>query len=168
RTVAGVASVASRDVMLFIAEQMGQFAIEGAFNESLAKVFQEVFNLSGCLAAGEQLIDKLRVKFVCLLFGLNGHGSGSFLKYGCLLQFVRLHKFSDTLIVCLRLAGAFAKFQTIGIGRDLTAPPSHTTVHTVPYTAVRTVMLFSYQIISEVRLRRSRHPIEQCSAPGSC
>src|SRR5262245_23164312 len=97
RTVAGVASVASRDVMLFIAEQMGQFAIEGAFNESLAKVFQEVFNLSGCLAAGEQLIDKLRVKFGCLLFGLNGHGSGSFLKYGCLLHFVRLHKFSDTL-----------------------------------------------------------------------
>ena len=56
----------------------------------------------------------------------------------------------------------------IGIGRDLTAPPSHTTVHTVPYTAVRTVMLFSCQIISEVRLRRSRHLIEQCSAPGSC
>ena len=56
----------------------------------------------------------------------------------------------------------------IGIGRDLAAPPSHTTVHTVPYTAVRTVMLFSCQIISEVRLRRSRRPIEQCSAPGSC
>src|SRR5262249_52894783 len=34
----------------------------------------------------------------------------------------------------------------IGIGRDLTAPPSHTTVHTVPYTAVRRVMLFSCQI----------------------
>jgi hypothetical protein len=44
-------------------------------------------------------------------------------------------------------------FTQIGIGRDLTAPPSHTTVHTVPYTAVRTIMLFSAQIISEVRLR---------------
>jgi sugar/nucleoside kinase (ribokinase family) len=28
---------------------------------------------------------------------LSGHGSESFLKYGCLLHFVRLHKFSDTL-----------------------------------------------------------------------
>ena len=31
----------------------------------------------------------------------------------------------------------------IGIGRDLTAPPSPTTVHTAPYTAVRIVMLSS-------------------------
>jgi len=31
----------------------------------------------------------------------------------------------------------------IGIGRDLTAPPSPTTVHTAPYTAVRIVMLYS-------------------------
>src|SRR5262245_58973929 len=57
----------------------------------------QVFNLSGCLAAGEQLIDKLRIEFGCFLFGLNGHGSDSFLKNGCLLHFVRLHKLSDTL-----------------------------------------------------------------------
>src|SRR5262249_37579334 len=97
RTVAGVAGVAPRGVVLLIAEQVSQFAIEGAFNECLAKVFEEVFNLSGCLAAGEQLIDKLRIEFGCLLFWLNGHGSESFLKYGCLLHFVRLHKLSDTL-----------------------------------------------------------------------
>jgi hypothetical protein len=28
---------------------------------------------------------------------LNGHSSDSFLKSGCLLHFVRLHKLSDTL-----------------------------------------------------------------------
>lgn len=27
----------------------------------------------------------------------------------------------------------------IGIGRSLTAPPSHTTVHTGPYTAIRLI-----------------------------
>src|SRR5262245_15877327 len=97
RTVAGVAAVAPRGVVLLIAEQVSQFAIEGAFNECLAEIFEEVFNLSGGLAAGEQLIDKLRIEFGCLLFWLNGHGSESFLKYGCLLHFVRLHKLSDTL-----------------------------------------------------------------------
>jgi hypothetical protein len=34
RTVAGVAAVAPRGVMLFIAEQLSQLAIEGVFNES--------------------------------------------------------------------------------------------------------------------------------------
>jgi len=39
RTVAGVAAVAPGCVMLLIAEQMSQLAIEGAFNEGLAEVF---------------------------------------------------------------------------------------------------------------------------------
>ena len=45
----------------------------------------------------------------------------------------------------------------IGIGRDFEAPPSHTTVHTVPYTAVRIVMLSSELLILVVRASRSRH-----------
>src|SRR5262249_37732123 len=49
------------------------------------------------LATGKQLVDELRVECGCLLFWLNGHSSDSFLKLGCLLHFVRLHKLSDTL-----------------------------------------------------------------------
>src|SRR5262245_6427460 len=39
--------------------------------------------------------------------------------------------------------GFAVEMDRIGIGRDLTAPPSPTTVHTAPYTAVRIVMLYS-------------------------
>src|SRR5262249_49160720 len=97
RTVARVAAVTPRGIVLLIAEQVRQLAIEGAFNKGLAEVFEEVFNLSSGLATGKQLVDELRVECGCLLFWLNGHSSDSFLKLGCLLHFVRLHKLSDTL-----------------------------------------------------------------------
>src|SRR5262249_52708957 len=97
RTVARVAAVTPRGIVLLIAEQVRQLAIEGAFNKGLAEVFEEVFNLSSGLATGKRLVDELRVECGCLLFWLNGHSSDSFLKLGCLLHFVRLHKLSDTL-----------------------------------------------------------------------
>ena len=50
RAVAEVAAIAPRGVVLLITEQMSQFAIEGAFNEGFAEIFEEVFNLSGRLA----------------------------------------------------------------------------------------------------------------------
>jgi hypothetical protein len=40
----------------------------------------------------------------------------------------------------------------IMIGTDLTTPPSHTTAHTVPYTAVRTVMLFSNRGMATIQV----------------
>jgi len=38
------------------------------------------------------------------------------------------------------------------LGTDLKTPPSHTTAHTVPYTAVRTVMLFSNRGMATIQV----------------
>lgn len=48
--------------MLQIAEQVGQISIESTFNKGFAQVFEDLFNLARVVAAGEQLIDQLRME----------------------------------------------------------------------------------------------------------
>jgi hypothetical protein len=54
-------------------------------------------------------------------------------------------------LIPLRRNSLGSNYKVIGIGRDFEAPPSHTTVHTVPYTAVRLVKRSSSSLIREPR-----------------
>ena len=74
RAIARVGAVAPGRAVLLIAKQVGQLALQRMLDESLAQVFEEVFNLARRLALGEQLIEQLGVEGGRLLLGLNGHG----------------------------------------------------------------------------------------------
>ncbi len=48
--------------VLLVAEQVREFPLQGLFNESLAEVFEEVFNLAGGLSLCEELFQELVIE----------------------------------------------------------------------------------------------------------
>ena len=59
---AGVAAAAAGRRVLLVAEQVGQFPLEGLLDKSFAEVFEQVFNLAGGFPFRQELFQELGVK----------------------------------------------------------------------------------------------------------
>ena len=59
--VAGMTALAPLGLMLRVAEQVGQLALERVLDEGFAEVLEEVLDVAGRPLAGQQLVEQLRI-----------------------------------------------------------------------------------------------------------